>query len=173
MFVRLLITLALSIALGSCDQVKTTHLISFEMYGVQVAPDTASGDESPLNQTYTIEEVSFISSDGSTEKVLLSSANQKEYVIVARRQIIFSVESKELDGESFSSVVVKFSPTVTGENYDDNIMTTTLSNPSYTLTEDFSVNSTDDIVFSIKVQWANTVQDTVMSEPNLVLAKDE
>ncbi len=173
MFVRILTILALSLCVGSCDQVKTTHLISFEMYGVQVAPDTASGDESPLNQTYTIEEVSFISDDGTTEKVLLSSANQEEYVIVARRQIIFSVESKELDGESFSSVIVKFSPTVSAEDYEGDVMTATLTDPTYTLTEDFSVSATDDIVFSIKVQWANTVQDGVMSEPNLVLAKDE
>ena len=101
------------------------------------------------------------------KRCLLSSANQEEYVIVARRQIIFSVESKELDGESFSAVIVKFSPTVTAEDYDGDNMTTTLSSPTYTLTENFSVSSTDDIVFSIKVQWANTVQDGVMTEPNL------
>ena len=113
-----------------------------------------------------------MSEDGSTEKVLLSSANQADYVIVSRRQIIFSVESKELDGETFSAVIVKFSPTVTAENYDGDILSTTLTSPTYTLTENFSVTSTDDIVFSIKVQWANTA-DGVMSEPNLILAKDE
>ena len=70
MFVRILTILALFLGIASCDQVKTTHLISFEMYE-SCCTDTASGNESPLNQTYTIEEVSFISEDGSTEKVLL------------------------------------------------------------------------------------------------------
>ena len=77
MFVRILTILALSLSIASCDQVKTTHLISFEMYGVQVAVIRLPAMKNTLNQTYTIEEVSFISEDGSTEKVLLSSTESE------------------------------------------------------------------------------------------------
>ena len=173
MLARLVALVAIAISLGSCDQVKTTHLISFEMYGVQVAPDGATGDESPLNQTYTIEEVTFLSQDGTTEKVLLSSSDSAEYKIVSRRQIIFSVESEELDGESFSAVNVTFSATVDGQNYSGEELSTTLTTTTYSLTEDFTVSSTDDLVFSIQVQWLNTVSGTTMSAPTLVLAKDD
>ena len=118
MFLRNILKMLFLVAIASCDQVKTTHLVSFEMYGVQVAPSTAEGDESPLNQTYTIEEVTFLSEDGTSEKVLVDSSNAASYKIVSRRQVIFSIEADELDGQSFSSVTIKFASDVTGQNYN-------------------------------------------------------
>lgn len=160
-----------ALLLSGCGGFSTDQLLSVEMYGVGKSPATATGTRDPKFQTYQLLKVDLISEDGTTPTNLFDGEEEKIFRIVDREQLIFTKEISDLEDNSYGSIQLTFAPEVTGGE-GDGALSFTLSNPVLSLTQAFAVEKAKDLTLQIKINWANTLSDEAMTEPEYALSLD-
>tara|TARA_B100001094_G_C18115121_1_gene763524 strand:- start:965 stop:1489 length:525 start_codon:yes stop_codon:yes gene_type:complete len=144
--------------------------ISIEMYAANETPETAaSGDTSPIYQSYTLLNVSFLSQDGSEVVTLFEGDGSRSYKVVTRPQIVYSKDISLYNGEEFSAISVGFATTVTGASSEQENLSMNLSDP-LELYSAVTVEEGKGIDVLIRLKWKNTISGSTMELPQYVLS---
>lgn len=155
---------------GGCG-VSTTveQILNIEMYGTNASPSNAQGEFDPLWQEYVLTSVVFV--DENTNQVVVYNGGSSQKVrIVNRSQIIYTKDIETYNGTTFSSCSIAFNPQITGAYGDKEDYTFTLTTPTLTLDDSFTVETGKGLNMYIKIKWKNTVTETQMYEPEYVLS---
>jgi hypothetical protein len=143
---------------GCSSAIDTTKFLTVRALGVLVAPEGATGNYDPVWQEYTLEGV-FLSPDpDSGDALSLYSEDPEAFKVIDRPQIIYK---REIDnawvGETFDTLVVRFSTTVTaaGKYADDYKIE--LAESDVSNVDSFTIEKGQGIEATINIQWKNTV----------------
>jgi hypothetical protein len=161
-----------ALGLNGCGSFSTDQVLSVDMYGVSKMPEGAAGDRDPKFQYYQLLKVDFLSEDGTTTTTLFDQEEERIFRIVDREQLIYSKKISELEGNSFGSVQFTFAAEVKGGESDDNELSFSMSSPTLTLSQPFEIEKAKNVGIHIKMNWANTLTDEAMTEPQYVLTMD-
>jgi hypothetical protein len=148
---------AISLLLSACG-VSTSSTSSFKvrMHGIYSPPIGASGDSAPKSQTYLFNAVKLTKSDGS--EVSLYDGDPKTLKIIDRGQLVFSkTDMTDYDGDSFTSVLVQFDPTIVVTSKSGTSTTIALSSGDLQIDETFSIEKQKEKVLTIKIAWGDTI----------------
>jgi hypothetical protein len=163
---------SVGLALSGCGGLNTDQLLTVDMYGVSKMPEGATGTRDPKFHVYQLVKVDFVSEDGSSTTNLFDNEEEKIFRIVDREQLIYSKKISDLVDTSFGSVQFTFASEVSGGDSEDNALSFTLNNPTLTLNQPFAVEKAKDMTVHIKLNWAYTLSDEALTEPQYVLSID-
>jgi hypothetical protein len=161
-----------ALGLSGCEGLNTEQVLSVDMYGISKMPEGAAGSRDPKFQVYQLLKVDFLSEDGATTTTLFDQEEERIFRIVDREQLIYSKKISDLEGNSYGSVQFTFAPEVLGGESDSNELSFTMSNPTLILSQPFAVEKAKNVNIHIKMNWANTLTDESMTEPQYVLTMD-
>lgn len=167
---KLTITILFFVLTGCGLTAENKQYFILQMMGLGEAPASAAGNASPQWQTHTLFGVEFLSEDGTETTTLFSNADEPRVAKIANRpQIIFSKDVSELKNTTYSAVSLRFSTSVTGASKNKQDHTLTMSQDTFTLTENFTLEEGQDKTLLVALKWMNTVSGDTMQEPEFVL----
>jgi len=127
------------------------------MVGSLEAPLGATGERSPLSQTYLFKGVSLIPADGSEAKAIYTG-DPISRRIVNRPQIIYTTpDASDYEAIVYSAVTVQFDETVvvaTAETSDNVIA---LDTGDITLNQQFTIDKGKAVTLTVRATWGKTV----------------
>lgn len=154
---------------GSTD-LALTEKLTVVMYGVFETPADATGNVEPRSQTYTLNDVSLISADGTLTSVFAETA-PKAVKIINRSQIIEEASLTDYVDLTYSGVRLTFDAAIVGAGKIEAEMATTLPASTIDYVAALTITSAKDLRLVVKVQWKNTVtRDEVADPPTEVMS---
>ena len=121
-------------------------------------PDGATGNNDPIYQQYSLENVTLTKADGTS--VVAYAGYAKDLRIINRPQIITTYDMSHDVGTTFNSIAVTFSNVITGAGRYRSDLSTALENPTLTYAVPFTVAKAQDRRLDIYVNWQNTVTES-------------
>jgi len=156
--IRQLLTYLVLILATSCGNglsLTNEQEIEVVIYGVNTAPDSATGNQSP--QFYELQFVNLILNQTSGDPVTLTPSSTETYKVINRPQIVYSESISDYESVEFSSAAATFTDAVVvGGKYRSDY-TLTLTDPVFEVTEAFSVEKGKGLKMTILINWNNTV----------------
>ena len=143
-------------ALTSASSIVTK--LNIGMNGMPTIPDGATGNNDPIYQQYSLENVTLTKADGTS--VLAYTGDAKDLRIISRPQIITTYDMSNDVGTTFNSISVTFSSSVTGAGRYRSDLSIALENPTLTYSVPFTVTKAQDRRLDIYVNWQNTVTES-------------
>lgn len=167
---KLTITMFLFFGLLSCGLPSApAALFRIEMVSSDEAPASASGKEDPRWETFTLVGVSMLKADGSETYTLYDGADAKSAKIVNRPQLIYQKNMDAMTGMDMSAVSLTFDTAFKAGTDKRGELDGTLSSGVVTLEKDFTFKEGQTRTLNVRVNWGNTVADTTLQEPTIVL----
>ncbi len=153
-------------SLAGCGGFSDETLIEIQMYGIERAPVGATGTKDPQFQTYDVQSITL---NSPTESAILLGT-PTPFKIVDRPQILVSLNAKDYIGKEYTGLTIAFAPKVIGGNNEESSLSFQLTQASLALVQTLSFSEGKSKTFVIKASWKNTIDNGVMTEPELVLS---
>lgn len=167
---KLTITMLLFFCTGCGLVGQNKQFFILEMMGLNEAPANATGNTTPQWQKHVLFGVEFLNEDGSETTTLFSNVDEPRTAKVGHRsQIMYSKDVSELKNKTYSAVTLRYSTTVTGGSKNKAEHSLIMSQDSFTLTENFTLEEGKDKTLLVALKWLNTVDGDTMQEPEFVL----
>lgn len=145
-----------------CGDVGFNQKFRIDVEAVAESPDDASGNASPLFATMTVESATLVGEDGDTMTML---ATKKELVVINRPQKIVETDiEKDMNGKTYTSLVVTVSPKVIAESRFA-VRTLTLPQTELNYTTPLTISKGRDVEFALQLLWQNTVTRDESQDP--------
>lgn len=159
-----LVALALLGTACGSTSLSTAPKLTIGMLGVFTAPTTATGNNMPKSETFSM--LSATATTAAGKSLALYEGKALSFTVVNRPQIILEYKLSEVSGETISSVSVLFDSSLTATGKYNSAMTTTLTNATVTYAAPLVVTTTKAFRLNVNVDWENTVNrdDTAKTE---------
>lgn len=156
--------------LQGCADFDISPELDIVMYGVNSAPDDASGDLTPLYQTYTLEDIS-LSIEGEQKSVWTAAEHpdQDPFRIIERPQKLAIIPISEYKDLNVTPIQIRFSKNVTGASRTNSSHSFELSEPTFEYGQAFVLEEGRDYSLAVKIYWRNTVSEDTMAVPSFVI----
>jgi len=149
------LSLFLITSCGNGLSLTTKQEIEVVIYGVNTAPESATGTQSP--QFYELQFVNLVLITSDAEPVTFTPTTTETYKVINRPQIVYAESVSDYEGTEFSSAAATFTETVTvGGKYSTDY-SLTLTNPVFDVAKSFSVETGKGLKMTVLVNWKNTV----------------
>ena len=132
-----------------------SSLFSVEMQGVFIAPQDAVGSQDPIQQSFEIVDIQFVSSERE-ETVSVYDLEPAVIRVVSRPQIVFESDIKDLEGMSFTEVHLTLAESVLTQTTSGQELEGQLPDPVLVFHQPFSLQKKS-LKLRIDVQWKDTV----------------
>lgn len=140
------------------------YYITFRMVGVFTQPETATGNNEPIAQTFKLTAISLFDADGNEYQLLTDGTT--EYKVINRAQVVYQkLISESYYNVAFNQAKLVFAPVIAVDTKVSTDVVVTLDSSEASYNEPFTIEKARDYTFTVKSNWKNTVTRDETTDP--------